>query len=112
METLVKNKLGTKTVSFRLPADDATAKTFCETFLDGEYAGFLKTGVEGTDSATAYNDVTVMIKNTAGLKTYINMAVKSTKSEDDIYTALKDKTFNGVKADELAIIKMRNVSLA
>lgn len=112
MKTLIKNKLGLKTHSFRLPADDVVAKAFCESMLDGEYVGYASQGVVGTDTATGYMQVAVMVKNTAGLKTYLNMACKSTKSETDIYTALKDKTFNGVKADHLAIISMRHVSLA
>jgi len=111
-ETLVKNKLGNKISSFRLPCDDTVATTFCADFLDGEYAGYSKVGVTGTDVATSYNDTTIMVKSTAGLKTYLNVALKSTLSEDEIYSALTGKSFNGVVANELAIIKMRAVSLA
>lgn len=111
-ETLVRNKLGTTIKSFRLPCDDTVATTFCGAFLDGEYAGYAKTSTAGSDTATSYNDVTLMLKNTAGLKTYLNLAVKSAKSEDEIYSALAGVTFNGVLADEMAIIKMRAVSLA
>ena len=110
METLVKNKLGNKTVSFRLPCGTTDAETFCTNFIDGEYIGLEKMSVSGSDVATPYNQVNVMIKSDAGLKTYMNLAVKSTKTEDEIYTALKGKTFNGVVAQNLAIISMRAVA--
>lgn len=111
-ETLVKNKLGNSVKSFRLPCDDTVATTFCAAFLDGEYAGYTKIGTTGTDTATSYNLVSLMIKNTAGLKTYLNLAVQSNKSEDEIYSALAGATFNGVLADEMVITSMRAVSLA
>ncbi len=112
MELLVKNKLGTKVSTFRLPCDDIVGSAFCTAFLDGEYAGYQKVGVTGSDVATSYNDVSLMVKNTAGLKTYLNLAVKSTVSENEIYSALSGLTFNGVVANEMAIIKMRAVTLA
>ena len=52
----------------------------------------------------------IVISNNAGLKTYLNLAVKSSKSEEDIYTALTGLTFNGVKADKIAITRMRSVA--
>ena len=54
--------------------------------------------------------VELIIKNTAGYKTYLNIACKSSKTESDIYTALTGKTFNGVKADNIAITSMRSVA--
>jgi len=111
-ESLIRNKLGNQTKSIRVPADDTVAASFADTFLDGEYAVYSKTGTQGSDTATSYNNVTVMIKNVQGLKTYLNMAVKSTKSEDEIFTALKGGTFNGVLAEEILITKMIPVTLA
>ena len=110
MKTFVKNKLGNKIVNIYLPCGTTEAETFCSNFLDGEYVGYEQTTVEGSAVATPYNQVSVMVKNDAGLKTYLNLAVKSTKSEADIYGALKAKTFNGVKADYLAIISMRAIA--
>ena len=107
MKTLIKNKLGNKTNSFSLPAVALTAQTFCADFLDGEYAGYSLVGTSGSDVvAGGYNQVSVMIRNTAGLSTYLNLACKASKSEADIYTVLNGLTFNGVKADEIAITKM------
>jgi hypothetical protein len=110
VKTLVKNKLGNKTVSMYLPCGTTEAETFCTNFLDGEYIGLEQMGVSGSDVATPYNQVNIMLKSDAGLKTYLNLAVKSAKSEDEIYTALKGKTYNGVKADNMAIISMRAIA--
>jgi len=113
MKTLIRNTLGNKTLSFSLPADDTVAQTFCATALDGEFAGFVENSVVGSDvGITSYNDVMVIIKNEAGAKTYLPMALKSNMSEADIYAALLGKTFNTVKADYLYITKMTAISLA
>ena len=109
-KTLVKNKLGAKTHSFSLPCDDTVASAFCASVLDGEYVGYAHVGTTGSDVATGYNMVELMIKNDAGLKTYLNVAAKASKTEADIYTALTGKTFNGVKADNIAITSMRSVA--
>lgn len=109
-KTIIKNKLGNKTHSFSLPCDDTVASAFCASMLDGEYVGYVETGKTGSPIASPYNEVSLMIKNTAGLKAYLNLAVKSGKSEADIYTALTGKTFNGVKADNISIMKMRSVA--
>ncbi|ARU48307.1 hypothetical protein [Sulfurospirillum diekertiae] len=109
-KTLIKNKLGAKTSSFNLPCDDTVASGFCASFLDGEYVGYAETSKTGTDTPTSYNLVNVVISNTAGLKAYLSMAVKSGKSEDDIYAVLAGLTFNGVKADNISIISMRSVA--
>ncbi len=109
-KTLVKNKLGAKTHSFNLPCNDTVASAFCASVLAGEYAAYVLVGTNGSDVATCYNMVEIMIKNTAGLKTYLNVAVKLGKTEADIYTALSGKTFNGVRADSIATTSMRSVA--
>lgn len=78
--------------------------------LDGEYVGYVETSKIGSNVATPYNNVSLMIKNDAGLKVYLNLAVKSSKSEADIYAALTGKTFNGVKADNIIITKIQSVA--
>lgn len=106
MKTIVKNKLAGQTKTINLPADASVAETFCAEFLEGEYAIYEKKGESGTDTTEAYLDVSVMVKNDAGVKTYISFAAKANLSEDAIYAALAGSTINGVKADELAIIKL------
>lgn len=109
-KTMLKNILGSKSFTINLPAKTADAESFATAFLDGEFVGYEALAPVGTDTAEPYNLVSVMIKNTAGLKTYLNLATKSTKSESDIYAALLGKTFNDVKADDIYILKMRQVS--
>lgn len=109
-KTLIKNKLGDKTYQFNLPCDDTVASAFCAEMLDGEYVGYVQTSVIGSDTATPYNSVLLMIKSDADLKAYLNLAVKSNKSEADIYAALSGKTYNGVKADNISILKIQSVA--
>jgi len=109
-ESLVKNKLGAKTSSFRLPCDDTVATEFCGVFLEGEYAVYALNSTMGTDTPTGYNLVNVVISNALGLKTYLSLAVKLGKNESDIFSALTGLTFNGVKADNISIISMRSVA--
>ena len=109
-KSLVKNKLGAKTHTFNLPCDDTVASSFASTFLEGEYAVYALNSSVGTDKPEAYNQVSVVLQDTSGLKTTLNLAVKKNKSEDEIYMALTGLTFNGVKADKIAIIGMRSVA--
>lgn len=109
-KTLIKNKLGAKTSSFNLPCDDTVASAFCASFLEGEYVGYAETSKTGTDTPAPYNLVNLVISNTLGLKAYLSLAVKSAKSEADIYAVVAGLTFNGVKADNVSIISMRSVA--
>lgn len=111
-KTYVKNKLGNITKGFNLPCDDTVAVTFMDTFCVGEYAVYSETSTSGSDTATSYNLVNVMVKDSAGVKTYFSMACKSTISEDEIFTALKGGTWNGVLAEDIYITKMSPISLA
>jgi hypothetical protein len=111
-ESYIRNKLGNQTRNFRLPCDDTVAVTFMDTFCDGEYAVYSKTATTGSDVATTYNSVSVQVKDTTGLKAYFNMACKSTVSEDEIFTALKGGTWNGVLAEDIIITRMSPVTLA
>lgn len=109
-KTLIKNKLGAKTSTFNLPCDDTVAATFCADMLEGEYVGYAETSKIGTDAPKPYNLVSVVISNALNLKTYLSLAVKAGKSEEDIYTALTGLTFNGVKAENISIISMKSVA--
>lgn len=110
MKTMIQNKLGVKTSTFYVPADDVVAAAFCADFLEGEYAGYALESTSGSDVAVSYNQVTVVGSNDAGRKVYLNLAVKATKTEDEIYTALAGLTLNGVKFDNIAITSMRSVA--
>lgn len=105
-KSLVINELGATKKWLFLPCDDTVATAFATAMLEGKFEVFVRTGEVGTDNATSYRDVTVSIKNVAGKSTYISFPAKSTKSDSDILTALAGKTFNGVKGDTVAIVKM------
>jgi hypothetical protein len=109
-KTMIQNKLGAKTSTFYVPASVTVAQTFAEGFLEGEYAGYSLESTSGSDVAVSYNQVTVVGSNDLGRKVYLNLAVKATKTEDEIYTALTGLTLNGVKFDNIAITSMRSVA--
>mgnify|MGYP006995704037 CR=1 FL=1 len=57
------------------------------------------------------NAVSVMIQQDSdNAKTYLNLVLKATKDEVDLFPALQGKTFNGVKADKIVIISFRTVT--
>ncbi|ANE35644.1 hypothetical protein CIG11343_0583 [Campylobacter iguaniorum] len=111
-KVLVRNKLGNKTFGFLLPADVDSASTFCANNLDGRYEIYqakdpIDKGVEG-----GVNRVTVTGKNETGYKHTMTFYVKGSLNEDEIRTALLNKTFNNVKYAEVYIIGLSSVSVA
>lgn len=110
-KSLIINRINNKNHSFYVPAGETEADTFASTFLDGEYQ-VLKVGTTiGTDTETAVNDVNMMVKNsTSGQKAYLNMLTKSTKSEDELFSAVIGLTINGVLVDEAYIISMKRIT--
>lgn len=108
-KSIIKNKIANKVYSFNVPCNDTKAATFAGEFLEGEYSVLAEKGTTGTDTIEPYNLVSLMIKNSANKKTYINLAVKATTTEDEIYAVFAGKTVNGVKADDLAVIKMQSM---
>ena len=112
MKTMIRNKLGNRIKTIYVPASDTDAKTFAEDFLEGEYEVLSYVDSTGSDAVTTANDVNIMIKAADGAKTYFSFLADTTHDEDAIFTALKGKTFNGVKADELYILGMRLVEFA
>ena len=110
MKSLVVNHIANKKKWVFLPCDDTVAKSFADTFLEGQYQVYQKSGEVGTGVVVgSYRKVSVMLKNTAGKSTYISFPAKANKSDIDILTALKGLTFNGVKADTVSIVKMQTV---
>ena len=111
--SMIRQKLGNKVFTTYVPATDENAKEFAETFLPGEYEVLAKVGENGSDNVTdGYRVWSVMIKNSNDLKTYLTFASPLDKSSGDIISALKGKTFNNVKADEVVIINSRTINLA
>ncbi len=112
MKSLIRNKLGNKIKSIYVPATDEQAQDFATNFLDGEWEVLSYVGSEGSDVVTTANDVNVMVKATDGSKTYFSFLADSTKDEDQIFTALKGLTINGVLVEEAYILGMRPVTFS
>ena len=111
-KSLIRNTLGNRTFGFAVPADGATAKSFCENHLDGTYQVFEVEESLGNDTVAEFYDVTVTGKNAANRKTTFRFYASSTKNEDEIMAALQDKTFNGVKFESIFIINMEKITVA
>lgn len=111
-KTLIRNLLGSKTKSFYVPATDTQANSFATDFLEGEWDIHSLVGSEGSDAVTTANDVSVMVKATDGTKTYFNFLADAGKNEDEIFTALKGLTLNGVLVEEAYILGMKQVNFS
>ncbi|RAZ51696.1 hypothetical protein [Campylobacter hyointestinalis] len=105
-KVLVRNYLGEKTFGYNLPCDYDTASTFCANNLDGLYEIYevKETIDKGEADGTK---VTVTGKNAQGNKHTFSFIAKSTFNEDEIKTALKNKTFNNVRFEEVYIIGLK-----
>ena len=111
--SMIRQKLGNKTFTSYVPATAENAKGLADAVLPGEYEILEKVGEAGSDAVTGgYRFWTVMVKNDADLKTYLSFVAPLSKSSNDIITALKGKTFNGVKADNVVVINSRTVNIA
>ena len=106
-KSLVVNTLGGKRKFIYLPCNDTVAADFATQMLDGEHEVYAKESAMGTDSGiTAARSVTVSGKDTTTFKkATLSFTAKANKSTDDIELALKGKTYNGVKFDEVTVIK-------
>ncbi|MFT7005450.1 MAG: hypothetical protein ACJAWW_002825, partial [Sulfurimonas sp.] len=100
--------LGDKTITNYIPADHTDALAFAEAVMDGELTSYSMSAPVGSDVATESFAVTVMIQqDTDNKKQYLNLVLKETKDEIDLFPALQGKTFNGVKADKIVLISSR-----
>lgn len=111
-KTLIRNKLGEKNKSFYVPTNDTNALAFASDFLDGEYEVLEMVGTSGSDVVTIANDVNVMVKSATGTKTYFSFLADNTKNEDEIFTALKGLTINGVLVEQAYILGMKQVNFS
>ncbi len=109
---MVRQKLGTKTFTNYFPADDENAKAFADALMPGEYEILKKVGESGSDSGiTEARKWSIMIRDEEShKKTYLHFFTSTAKTEKDVREALLGKTFNGVKADTIVVIKARDYS--
>lgn len=107
MKCLVRNKIASRNYGFLLPCNAETAKGFCDMVLEGIYSIYERTSVAGNEIVeNNVWKVTVTGKSEAGLKTSFSFYAKANLNENEITSALKDITVNGVKFDEVYIIDM------
>lgn len=112
-KSLIRNTLGNRTFGFAVPADGATAKTFADNNLDGKYVIYEVENTSGNEIETDLWDVTVTGKSlTSKAKTTFQFYADYTKDEDDIRAALLNKTFNGVKFEEVYLTNMQHITIA
>ena len=112
-KSLIRNTLGNRTFGFAVPADGATAKTFAENNLDGKFVVYEVESTSGNEVVTDLWDVTVTGKSaTTQTKHSFQFYAKFGKTEDEIRTALLNKTFDGVKFEEVFVINMQQVTIA
>jgi len=105
--SILVNKLGDRRFTHYLPSTAQNAQDFAA-LLDGEWDIYEKVGSSGNDQVSGeYQHATIMIQdNTTKKKAYFRVYIKNTVSEDDITTALKGKTYNGVKADTVYVLNL------
>lgn len=107
--SMIRNVLGTKTLTMYVPAGNVEAQAFADAVLDGETKVYEAVSTLGSDVVDTARNVSVMVQDdTTGSKAYMAFLIKSTKHEGDVISALQGKTFNGVKADKVVVIGMRS----
>lgn len=111
MKSMIINRVSGKNSTIYVPTNAANAQTFATTFLDGEYQVLSFESEAGNDIVTSCYECNVMIKNTtSGLKSYLSFLSASNKTEQDVFTALKGLTINGVLVDEIYMISMKKIT--
>lgn len=107
--SMIRQKLGSKTLTMYVPAKATAAKAFADAVLDGKIRILEKTSETGSDTANTGRYVNAMVQDeTTQSKAYLKFIIASTKHEGDVINALQGKTFNGVKADKVVIIGMQS----
>jgi len=108
MKSMVVQKLGDKLVTNYFPANSTGALAFAEDVLDGELTVYKASDPVGSDAVDTSIAVSVMIRQDSdNKKTYLNFVIKATKTDKDVIDALKGKTINGIKADNVIITSFR-----
>lgn len=108
-KSMVTQKLGNKIYTNYIPADATASQTFADAVMDGETVTYSATAPVGSDAVDESFAITIMIQQDSdNAKTYLNLVIPVSKDEGDVSDALRGKTYNGVKADNLVVIKMRH----
>jgi hypothetical protein len=111
-KSIVVNRINGKNNHITLPCDDTVAAAFVADVLDGEYQIFKFDSEAGTETEVSYKEMQVMVKSTTTKeKTYLNMKVATSKTEQDVFAVLLGLTINGIIVDEAFIISDRLITL-
>lgn len=109
-KTLVRNHVGEKTFTLYLPCSDTEASAFAGDILDGSSEIYGMDSSSGNELAPNVIEYVVTGQTKADKrKTTISFYALPSKTEADIVTALTNKTFNGVKFEEIFIISAKVV---
>lgn len=111
-KSIIINRFNQKNHQITLPCDDTVAGAFATALLDGEYQVLKFDTTLGNDVETSYKEMQIMVKNTTTQnKHYLNLKVKTNKSEEDVFAVLIGLTVNGMLIDEAYVISNRLVTL-
>ncbi len=114
MKSYIINQLGSVTLHGYLPMTPANAETVCADLLEGTYAVYEATTEVGSDNGVVLAfDVSLQFRDsTTGKKGYFKGIVKSTVNPDEIQTAFKGLTINGILIDEVVILRYSSLTFA
>ena len=107
---IIRNLINGKVKTIKVPCTGEEAVAFADEFLEGEYEVLEFDTEVGTDSNdnTGAMEMQIMVKNsTTDLKAYFTLVAKSGKDEDEVFTALKGLTLNGVLVDTVYCLGMK-----
>lgn len=110
--SIIKNQVGEFKQTINVPASPTNAASFADAVLDGFYEVYSEGATSGSDAVTDAAEVNAMVKNTAGVKTYVSFLADSSKTTAEILTGLKGLTINGVHVDEAVILSFKPVTFA
>ena len=109
MTVMVRNQVGSKLMSFRLPADVEDAQAFCEQALEGVYRIYKKEGEQGNPQVDQAILVKVMVRNNnTGQHWFLTFYAKPNKDKQDIINALSQWP----NVDDIIILDFRRVQFA
>jgi len=112
MKSLIVNRFTNVNKHIPVPAGSVEADSFAASMLDSAYEVFELSGTAGSDVVASYNFCSAMgYDTTTDSKTYVDLRVKSTVTDDEVRVALTGLTVNGVKFDEVSIVNFRQVTV-
>lgn len=111
-KSIVKNKLASQSYTMAWPCDETVAQEFATNFLEGEWSILKNTQSIGNETESGVIEALVHLKNSESKDVVIgSFYVKSSVSNDALRQKLVGKTINGIRVDEVRILKFTPVML-